>query len=193
MSDIIIRAVTEKDAGRLLEIYAPYIVKTAVTFEYTVPEEEQFRERIRKTLEKYPYIAACENGRILGYAYASPFKNRAAYDHSAEMSIYVDENERGKGIGGLLYKKMEEILAKMNILNLEACITHAREEDCYLENKSERFHEKLGYKKAAHFNKCGYKFGNWYDVVWMEKFIGEHKKDMQPVCPFDSVKEKLGL
>ncbi len=193
MADIIIRTVTEKDAEEILNIYAPYIIKTAITFEYTVPDKEEFSERIRKTLEKYPYIAACENGRILGYAYASPFKGRAAYEHSAEMSIYVDENERGRGIGKLLYKAIEEILAKMNVLNLEACITHAEKEDCYLENKSEKFHEKLGYKKVAHFSKCGYKFGNWYDVVWMEKFTGEHREKMPPFVPFGEVKEELGL
>ena len=81
----------------------------------------------------------------------------------------------------------------MNITNLEACITHAAVEDKYLKNESEAFHEKMGYKKAAHFSMCGYKFGNWYDVVWMEKFIGEHKADMPALIPFGTVKEELGL
>lgn len=193
MANIKVRAVTEDDADRILEIYAPYITKTAITFEYDVPGKEEFRERIKKTLEKYPYIAACEEGRILGYAYASPFKGRAAYDHSAELSIYVDENEQKRGIGKLLYEVIERALGEMHILNLEACITHALEADEHLKGGSEAFHEKMGYKKVAHFSKCGYKFGKWYDVVWMEKFIGEHKKDMPPVCPFDSVKGKLGL
>lgn len=193
MAEISLRAATEKDAERILEIYAPYIIKTAITFEYDVPTVDEFRSRIKKTLEKYPYIVACEGEKIVGYAYASPFKGRAAYDHSAEPSIYVDENEHKKGIGRLLYSALEKALGKMNITNLEACITHAAVEDKYLKNESEAFHEKMGYKKTAHFSMCGYKFGNWYDVVWMEKFIGEHKEKMPAVIPFNMIKDELGL
>ena len=86
---MIIRTVTEKDAHELLEIYRPYVEDTAITFEYDVPSVEEFAERIRRISANYPYIAAVENGKIAGYAYAGVFKNRAAYDWSVEVTVYV--------------------------------------------------------------------------------------------------------
>ena len=151
MAEISLRAATEKDAERILEIYAPYIIKTAITFEYDVPTVDEFRSRIKKTLERYPYIVACEGEKIVGYAYASPFKGRAAYDHSAEPSIYVDENEHKKGIGRLLYSALEKALGKMNITNLEACITHAAVEDKYLKTKAKRSTKKWDIKRRLIF------------------------------------------
>ena len=86
---MIIRTVTEKDAYELLEIYRPYVENTAITFEYDVPTVEEFSDRIRRISANYPYIAAVEKSEIVGYAYAGVFKNRAAYDWSVEVSIYV--------------------------------------------------------------------------------------------------------
>ena len=184
------RIATTADAKALLAIYTPYVEQTAITFEYDVPTLEEFTSRIQNTLRKFPYIIAEENNRILGYAYASPFKERAAYGWSVETSIYVKQDERQKGIGRILYDRLEEILKKQGILNVNACIGYPQIEDEYLTKDSVRFHEKLGYSMVGTFHKCGYKFGRWYDMVWMEKFIGEHDTEGSPpeVIPFTQLK-----
>ncbi len=189
--EILIRTAKLTDAERLLEIYAPYVEHTAITFEYEVPAAEEFRSRIGRVLKKYPYLVAEQEGRILGYAYAGPFVGRAAYDWSAEMSIYVDQKIRRQGVGGRLYGAMEEILREMNILNLNACIGYPKVEDEYLTKNSVEFHRHMGYQWVGEFHDSGYKFGRWYNMVWMEKMIGEHPDQPEPVKPFPQVREQL--
>ena len=169
-----IRLATPSDAEEILNIYAPYITDTAITFEYTVPSLEDFRQRIVNTLQKYPYLVALEDDKIVGYAYAGVFKGRAAYDHCVETSIYVQIDAHGKGIGKALYSELEERLKEQGILNVNACITWSEKENEYVTHQSPDFHEHLGYKRCAHFHQCGYKFGQWFDMIWMEKMIGEH-------------------
>lgn len=169
-----IRLATPSDAEEILNIYAPYITDTAITFEYTVPSLEDFRQRIVNTLQKYPYLVALEDDKIVGYAYAGVFKGRAAYDHCVETSIYVQMDVHGKGIGKALYAELEERLKEQGILNVNACITWSEKENEYVTHQSPDFHEHLGYKRCAHFHQCGYKFGQWFDMIWMEKMIGEH-------------------
>ena len=124
-------------------------------------------------------------------AYASPFKERAAYDWAVETSIYVCRTEKGNGIGKKLYGALEEALAAQHILNLNACIAYPEQEDEYLTLDSVRFHEKLGYRMVGEFLQCGYKFERWYHMVWMEKHIGQHVKNQPPIIPFESVREEL--
>jgi phosphinothricin acetyltransferase len=169
-----IRNAEPDDAGRLLAIYAYYVVNTAITFEYDVPSPDEFRDRIGKTLKKYPYLVLEEDGAILGYAYAGPLKDRAAYGHSCEVSIYVDRCARRRGCGRALYEALEERLKAQGILNLYACIADPIDEDEYLTKDSERFHRSMGYVKVGEFHGCGYKFGRWYNMIWMEKIIGDH-------------------
>ena len=158
----------------MLAIYAPYVTDTAITFEYDVPTEEEFRQRIERISKKYPYLVAEEEGRVVGYAYASAFKERAAYQWSVETSIYVDRQEKRKGVGKQLHDALETELKERGILNMNACISYVEPEDEYLTLDSVRFHEHMGYQKVAHFHLCGRKFGRWYDMIWMEKLIGEH-------------------
>lgn len=172
-----IRFAAETDAPELLEIYAPYVKETAISFEYAVPSLEVFAGRIRSTLERFPYLVAEKDGEIAGYVYASPFKSREAYDWSVETSIYIRRDRRGHGLGRLLYSALEEKLAAQGICNVNACIAYAAAEDEYLKNDSVRFHEHMGYSMVGCFHKCANKFGRWYDMVWMEKFIGEHRAD----------------
>ncbi|MBR6395373.1 MAG: GNAT family N-acetyltransferase [Lachnospiraceae bacterium] len=169
-----IRSATKEDAARLLEIYAYYVTDTAITFEYEVPSLSEFEGRIENTLKKYPYLVIEDNGVIYGYAYAGVFKGRAAYDRSCEMTIYLDKDAKKKGYGKKLYTALEEELKKRGMLNLYACIGSPIVEDEYLTRNSEEFHAHLGYTKVGTFHKCGYKFGRWYDMCWMEKLIGEH-------------------
>ncbi|WMJ85122.1 GNAT family N-acetyltransferase [Oscillospiraceae bacterium LTW-04] len=181
---VIIRPASPEDAKALLQIYAPYVKDTAISFEYTVPSIEEFAERIRKTLALYPYLVALHNGEIVGYAYASAFKNRAAYARSVESSIYIAQTCRGGGIGRALYDKLEAVLRHQNILNLNACIALPTGEDVHLTTDSPKFHERLGYRTVAHFHKCAFKFNTWYDMIWMEKLLGEHLPEPEPVRPF---------
>ena len=119
-----VRLATPQDAEELLEIYRYYVEHTAITFEYETPSITEFRQRIKQTLKRYPYLAAVDgHGKIVGYAYASSFKNRAAYDWSVETTIYVDKDVKRQGIGKKLYEALEEILRKQHVINLDACKT----------------------------------------------------------------------
>jgi len=171
---IIIRPATEQDAKELLSIYAPYVEHTAITFEYTIPTEEEFAERIKNTSKRFPYLVAEADGKAVGYAYASAFHVRKAYEHSVESSIYVRSDERGHGIGKQLYGTLESALIAQGFLNMNACIAYTEKEDEFLTNESVDFHGSLGFTLVGRFHKCGYKFGRWYDMVWMEKHIAPH-------------------
>ena len=184
-----VRVATEKDAEELLQIYRPYVEGTVITFEYAVPSVEEFRHRIAHTLEKYPYLVAEEDGRIVGYAYAGAFKERAAYDWAVETTIYLAQGSHKKGIGRKLYDALEDALRMQHILNLNACIGYPEVEDEYLTKNSADFHAHLGYRLVGEFKQCGYKFGRWYNMVWMEKMIGEHGEKPEPVIPFPEVAE----
>lgn len=170
-----IRSAVPEDAPRLLAIYAYYVENTAISFEYATPSVEDFTHRIENTLKKYPYLVLeDEEGRIQGYAYAGVFKGRAAYDRSCEVTIYVDPDAEGRGFGRQLYEALEEELKARGFLNLYACIGVPIVEDEYLTRDSELFHQHMGYTKVGEFHQCGYKFDRWYDMIWMEKIIGEH-------------------
>lgn len=188
--DITIRTASVKDAEALLAIYAPYIEQTAVTYEYEVPTAEEFAARIMHTLEKYPYLAAEAGGEIVGYAYAGPLHERAAYDWSVELSVYVKMNRKGRGIGRRLYEQLEESLREQGIVHAAACIAYPEQEDEYLTYDSVRFHERLGFTMVGQFHACAYKFNRWYGMVWMEKQIGERHGKQPSVKPFSEICKK---
>ncbi len=202
-----IRSANIDDAAALQAIYKPYVEGTAITFEYETPSVEVFAERIRETLEKFPYLvlertegdaenvmtvaglestkgSECTSGlecaeggnctEILGYCYAGVFKGRAAYSRSVETSIYVKMGEHGKGYGRALYSELEKELKARGILNAYACIASPKQYSTRLDNSSQKFHEHMGYSLVGTFNDCAYKFGQWYNMIWMEKMLGEH-------------------
>ena len=174
-----IRSATPEDSKELLKIYAYYVENTAISFEYDVPGESEFRGRIENTLRKYPYLVLEEDGIIQGYAYAGVFKGRAAYDYSCEVSIYVDHNAKRRGYGRSLYVALEERLRMQGIHNMYACIAHPVIEDEYLSRDSEKFHRNLGFHTVGEFHQCACKFGRWYNMIWMEKIIGEHTYNLR--------------
>lgn len=180
-TEIIIRPATEADAPALLAIYTPYVTQTAITFEYEPPTVQEFAGRIRDTLKKYPYLVADRQGELVGYAYASQLKGRAAYAWSVETSIYLRQDCRGGGLGQKLYQALEEELKERGFINLYACISATSGEDPLLHNASVKFHKRMGYELVGHFSRCGFKQGRWYDVIWMEKMLGEHPND--PLMP----------
>lgn len=189
-SEICIRVANINDVEKLLRIYAPYVEKTAITFEYDVPSVEEFAARVRKVQEKYPYLVAEDGDEILGYAYLSAFHERAAYDWAVETSIYVDETKKRMGLGRMLYDALEMCARAQHILNLNACIAvPSKREDEHLTFDSVRFHDRLGYRMVGEFDRCGYKFAHWYNMVWMEKHIGNHTETPERVCKFSEVEE----
>ena len=188
---ITIRDVTLKDARALLDIYAYYTTSTAISFEYTPPSLSDFENRISAITERFPYLAAIdESGDIVGYAYAGPFIRRAAYDRCAELTVYVHKDHRRDGIGGLLYRRLEELLSAMGYLNLYACIGHTDAPDEYLTNNSEEFHRHLGFETVGVFRRSGYKFGRWYDMIWMEKIIGGYDTPPADVITYHELKKQ---
>lgn len=182
-----VRVARTSDAAQLAKIYEPYVTQTAITFDYAAPSAVEFAQKIERTLERYPFLVAERDGRVVGYAYASQFKDRAAYDWSCETSIYVDMSNRGTGVGAALYRALELALSLMGITNLNACIGYPAEPDEYLDRNSVEFHEHLGFAWVGCFHRCGFKFGRWYDMVWMEKEIAPHPTEPAPVRPFSKV------
>lgn len=119
---IIVRNAAMEDAERILQIYDYYVKNTAITFEYDTPALEEFKGRMEKTMQRYPYLVIMKDGHIEGYAYAGAFVGRAAYDWSCEMTVYIDHNAKKCGMGRIIYEALEKALHAMGILNLYACI-----------------------------------------------------------------------
>ena len=182
--DIQIRVARESDAAQLQAIYAPYVERTAVSFEYEAPDAVTFLERIRRVQEKYPYLVAESGGELLGYAYAGSFHTREAYSWSAEASIYLRMDCRRMGVGSALYRALEDALRAMGVRRLYASIAVPDEPDEHLTLDSVRFHAAMGYHTVGEFHHCGWKFGRWYSTVWMEKVLDPDTSAPSPLKPF---------
>lgn len=171
---MIIRNVHIKDAAPVLDIYKPYIEKTSITFETTVPDVEVFAERIKMYTEKYPWFVAEEKGNIIGYAYASKHREREAYQWCVESSVYVNTEYHNKGIAKQLYETLFAALQQRGFINVYAGIT--------LPNPaSYSFHIKMGFNPVGVYKNIGYKLGAWHDVEWLAKPINQHI--INPVPP----------
>ncbi len=157
-----IRIALESDVPAMLAIYGPYVEKTAWSFEYTPPSREEFLARFREYTAQFPWLVYEEAGELLGYTYAAAPFSRRAFAWCCEPSIYLAPRAHRRGIGRKLYLALEEILRMQGYRLSYAIIT--------LENTgSIAFHEALGYRSRAELPGCGYKFGAWTGVVWMEK------------------------
>lgn len=157
-----IRFATCDDIAAMLAIYAPYVENTTFSFEYTAPAYETFLNRFTKYTQQLPWLVWEEKGEVLGYAYGSlPFE-RAAYSWCCEVSVYVAPHAHGRGIGKKLYAVLEEIMWRQGYRIIYSLITSEN-------TGSLAFHEKVGYRFCAEFPRCGFKFGRWLGVIWMEK------------------------
>lgn len=145
---------------------------------YILNHTEKICHRIRKCLYELnrELWRRKHNGN-----YAGKFKNRRAYDWSVEVTVYVRLDSRRAGVGKILYHALEDSLKRIGVLNMNACIACPKEEDEHLCNDSFYFHEKMGFHLVGTFHDCGYKFNTWYDMIWMEKIIGEHQKHQRNV------------
>ena len=150
------------------------------SFFHEVPSVEEFTERIKNISAHYPYIVCEHEGRLLGYVYAHPYIQRAAYQWGAEVTIYLTPEGQGRGLGKVMYAALENILRLQGVVVTYACITASN-------HHSVKMHEACGYKIIGTFNNTGFKHGHWLDMVWMEKLLREHPQTPHPVIPFSEL------
>ena len=180
-----IRFAAAKDGAELLEIYAPYVTGTTVSFEYEVPAVEEFRRRVEETSARYPYLVWEEDGALLGYAYAHPYAARPAYQWSAELTVYLRQGVSRRGLGSRLYGALMELLRLQGVRNVYGCVTAEN-------TASVAFHHALGFREAGRFSQVGYKLGRWLDVLWLEKAIASGGEP-QPLVSFPQVDRDRAL
>jgi phosphinothricin acetyltransferase len=192
MTPITLRIARPSDAPALVSIYAPYVLTTAVTYEYDVPTVENFTARIENTLKKYPYLVAERDGEIIGYAYLGVFNERAAGSWAAEISIYLSQRARRLGAGRLLYEALAAIAAAQGIVHLNAKIAYSPDpDDTHLTRDSIAFHTHMGYRWVGECRHCGFKFGKWYSLVYMEKLLNDTATPPSPFLPFPALPREV--
>ena len=172
----VIRQAAVGDAAALLDIYAPYIRDTVITFEYDVPTAEEFAARIGETVALHPYLVCERDGRPVGYAYAHRIRERAAYDWATELSIYLAPEAQGQGVGTALYRCLIDLLEQQRLRILYGCVTLPN-------GKSQKLHEKLGCSLGGVGHGSGGTFGGGQGGGWFEKRLGGDGA-AQPVIPF---------
>lgn len=182
MSSIIFRRATVSDAQAILDVYAPYITDSIVTFEYVVPSLKEFTERIIHISSDYPYFVCEKDGDIVGYAYAHRHMERAAYQWNAELSVYIKEEYTHKGIGKSMCTTLIEILRLQGIRHVYSCVTIPNE-------KSWQLHQTLGFEQLGIFPQSGYKHGAWRSIAWFGKVIIPLEADPKPFCSIRLVPE----
>ncbi len=185
---ICVREATVMDAEALCEIYAYYVRNTAITFETEVPSVAEFTDRICAIQEWYPYFVAECDGQILGYTYAHRYHERAAYGWDVEATIYIRQDKKRGGLGRILYEALEDALKKQGVVNVYVLVAEPEKEDQYLTFDSLKFHQKMGYSIAGTQHYSGYKFGTWYHMTTLEKFLGEHNTRMDAIKPYTAVR-----
>lgn len=178
-----IRLATAEDASDIQAIYAPYVLQTAITFEYAVPSVCEFEKRIDQTLENYPYLIYEKEGKPVGYAYAGRVREREAYDWIAELSVYIQKDMRGEGIGPKLYRGLMALLEKQGVQSVYGCVT--------LPNPaSEKLHAIMGFRNVGVWPQSGYKLGKWQDVGWFEKRL-KRTEEPEKVITFPKLDQQM--
>lgn len=172
-----IRIATEADAAACHTIYAAIVETSAITFETDLPGDDAMRGRIQARLATHPWLVWEEDGKVLAYAYAGRFRERAAYDWIAETSIYVHENARRRGIARRLYSALLGVMRLQGINQAVGVITLPG-------NSSVAMHEAMGFAPAGVWPKSGYKLGQWWDVGVWSLFLSEPETPPAPVIPF---------
>lgn len=170
--DGFIRLANSKDAEEILDIYSYYVRETTITFEYEIPSVDMFKKRMKDIQDRYPWIVYEEDGKIIGYAYASKQRERAAYQWNVELSIYMAKAYQGAGVGTRLYSALLVILKELGYCNAYGCVTIPNDKSIYL-------HKRLGFHEIGVFANTGNKLNGWHDVIWLGKQLNEYKDDMQ--------------
>jgi phosphinothricin acetyltransferase len=172
----LIRLASERDAAQIQAIYSPIVSQTVTSFEMEPPTVEEMRRRITDTLAHFPWLVCEHQAQILGYAYASKHRARAAYQWSVDVSVYVHANTRRTGIGRAMYASLFQILRLQGFYNAYAGVA--------LPNPgSVGLHEAMGFKPIGVYSEVGYKFGAWHDVGWWH--LALQPKAVSPQPPLD--------
>ena len=154
-----IRLATLDDAAAVAAIYHPYVESTVISFEVVPPTEDDMRTRMRGILARFPWLVAEDQGRVVGFAYASAHSERAAYQWSVNTAVYLHEDAHRSGIGRALYATLFPMLVGQGFMNAYAGIT--------LPNaKSVGLHEAMGFRLVGVYQNVGFKAGQWHDVGW---------------------------
>lgn len=169
-----IRVATQEDAPTIQAIYAPVVESTAISFEEVPPNVEEMEHRIEKTLQNYPWLVAIREGQVIGYAYASQHRVRAAYRWAVDVTVYIAENARRTGVGRSLYERLLPILVQQGYRSAYAGISQPNEGSVGL-------HEALGFHHIGTFPNVGYKLGKWHDVGYWGLELAE--QTMPPIEP----------
>lgn len=172
-----IRLARKEDAKDIRRIYAPIVQETNCSFELTPPSEDDMRQRIVKTLDRMPWLSCEVDGRVCGYAYANPHRPRAAYQWSAEVSVYIDPDYRRRGIGRALYSSLFAVLRLQGYFNAFAGISLPNETGIHL-------HESLGFTLVGTYRAVAFKRGIWTDVSWWHLVLREPESSPQPPSQF---------
>lgn len=166
-----LRAVTPRDAEAICAIYNHYVLHTWVTFEEEPVPAGNMATRIRDLTATMPWLVAEVRGQIVGYAYGNKWKERAAYRHSSEVTVYLDREFTGCGIGLMLYMRLIADLRARGFRSIIGGIALPND-------ASQRLHEKAGFKKVAHFESVGWKFGQWIDVGYWQLTLPQQGVDL---------------
>ena len=177
-----IRLATPADIEAIRAIYAPYVVQTTFTFEYEVPTCQEFARRM-ETLSAYPWLVYEQQGCVVGYAYGSPFNERAAYGWTADLSVYLDMECRGGGIGRKLYTCLMSLMQLQRVRSVYGIVTDPNP-------VSFQFHQKMGFEQKGHFEQIGFKHGKWLNVDFMAKELAPAVAEPAPVVPFPQLDKK---
>lgn len=176
----VIRLATAADAEGILAIYAPYIENTSFTFETETPSVPAFAERIENYLQNWPWLVCEVNGVLAGYAYASRYRERVAYQWSVECSVYVHDDFQRTGVAGALYAALFEILKKQGYRNVYAVINLPNDKSVY-------FHENCGFQFFATYEQVGYKLGKWKNVGWWRLTLNNFDDEPEPPALFANI------
>jgi L-amino acid N-acyltransferase YncA len=180
-----IRLAHPDDASTLHAIYVPFVVNTPISFELVPPTEQEMRQRIEQTVQTHPWLVCEEQGEILGYAYASQHRTRQAYQWSVDVSAYVHERWRRKGIGKALYTSLFALLQLQGFYNVYAGIA--------LPNPaSVALHEAMGMRQVGVYSQVGYKLGVWHDVGWWQQSLQSHGLEPVPPLELESAQKLAG-
>lgn len=219
-----LRLARREDAVQIARFYAPYALETAVNFEYEAPDAEEFARRIDRVQQRFPFIVAelvhadaddddADAHRVVGYAFAVAMGDRPAWDWAIDTSIYLDREVRGHHIGSTLYRALEEILVRQNVVESLSCITVSEQDDLrdlndlndqalrertwskvqdpHLPMTSPRFHAANGYTVVGREPGVGFKFNTWYDKLWMQKRLQPRPARPLPVVPLPQLPQNI--
>lgn len=175
-----IRLAHAHDARKIWEIYKPYVLNSYTSFETETPDLTVFRVRIENVLNTLPWLVCEYKDLVTGYAYATDHRSRTAYQWTKELSVYIHNDFKGKGIGTALYITLIELLKLQGVQNCLAGIALPNE-------ASIRFHEKLGFRKVGVYHRVGYKLNGYRDVEWWELFIGDEEMAPGNILPITSL------